>query len=80
MIVVLIDFGNSSRADFFEVHNNLSRLASLIVSCIVHYSLSSCLATLAILLCYQSILMVQMVLFASDPFFDFVVFVKFYDG
>ncbi len=55
-------FGNSSIADFFEVHNNISRLASLFVSCLVHYSLSFCLATFAILLCYKSILTVQMVL------------------
>ena len=54
-------FGNSSRADFFEVQNNILRLASLFVSCIVDYLLTSCLATLAILLCYQSTLTVQMV-------------------
>ncbi len=44
------------------MQTNLSRLASLFVSCVVHYALSSCLASFAILLCYQSILTVQMVL------------------
>ncbi len=51
------------------MHNNLSRLATLLVSCIVHYSLSSCFAPLAILLCYQSILTVQMVLCVLDDDF-----------
>ncbi len=61
LIVVSIYLETAAELIFFEVQNSTSRLASLFVSCIVHYSLSSCLVTLAILLCYQSVIIFQMV-------------------